>query len=281
MKRKFAIAALVLTLVMLFAQVAYADSLSIVKTVPDDGETGKQPANLAVKIVFSEDMSEPANDKLNASCVSIKDADGKSQELELDHHEKYPNELWFILKSDLVTNTEYKVTVNSGIKSTAGNTLASASSFTFKTRNTKTDNSISIGLSLGMMAIMLFATTKSVKKAAEQQAGTKKSAGTEKLEQTNPYRLAKEQGISIDEAKAIIAKEQGKLNKKNASVSKAREKYEKEQAAREAEIERRLKEIHDASVYKVKGPGSLKAHGKALPKSVVKKLEAQKKAKKK
>lgn len=280
MKRKAAITALILILIVAFTQFAYADSLSIIKTVPDDGETGKQPANLAVKIVFSEDMSAEANDAINSGCVKIRDAEGNVQNFKLVHHEKYPNELWFVLESDLETDTEYTVTVSEGIKSTAGNTLTSAKTFSFKTRNTKRDNSVSLALTFGMMALMMFFTTRSVNKQASEQNSAKKAA-PEKIAQTDPYRLAREQGISVDEAKAMIAREKDKLNKKSASAARAREKYEKEQAEMEAEIRKRMQDIHDASVYKVKGPGSLKAHGKKLPKYLEKKFAAKKKSNKK
>ena len=294
MKRRAVITAAVLVLAMLICQTAFADSLliapnpaaagtlEIVKTVPSDGEEGKQPANMAVKIVFNESVADAANDAANAKLIVIKDPEGKTQAFQITHHPKTPNELWCVLEGDLVTNTEYTVTVSAGIRADSGNTLAKAMTFTFKTRNTKVDNSISFGLMLGMMFIMIFATMRAQNKQQEENTSKGKTApAPEKVLQTDPYRLAKERGISVEEAKAIIAKEKEKVEKKNASGRKAREKYEADKAAREAEIERRLREIHDASVYKVKSRGSLAEHGGAIPKAVLKKQAARRKTRKK
>lgn len=292
MKRKAVIAAIVLVLAMLCAAVAFADdgdapvliapsptgngTLEIVKTIPTDGEGGKQPANLAVKIVFDEDMSDENNDRTNASCVKITDPEGKAQSFKLVHHEKYPDELWFVLEDTLASDTKYTVTVSAGIKASSGNTLPAATSFSFNTRDTKIDNKITLAMTMIMMLLMVFLTARSTKKQAAEKAG-KKPIEKEKLSQADPYRLSKEKGITVEEAKALIAKEKTKINKKNAENEKAKEKYLEKQAEMEAEIQKRLQMLHDASVYKVKTKGSLKEHGIALPKSVVKMLAARKK----
>ncbi len=310
MKRRTAVTAAGLVLVMLFAQCAFASdgmltttappvtssapvtssgdvltapngTLTVVKTVPGDGETGKQPANFAVKIVFSEDMSSTANDAANAKLIKITDAEGKEQAFELVHHEKYPNELWCILKADLVTDTEYTVSVGSGIQATGGNVLASGMSFGFKTRDAKKDSTISIIMTIGMIVIMGVATSQATKKQNDENSGKTgaKVVPAEKIT-SDPYRLAKERGISLDEAKELIAKEKEKEAKRNASAEKARAKFQEAQDKKEAEIQRRLQEIHDASVYKVKGKCSMKAHGKQIPKALAKKLAAKHKKKK-
>ncbi|MBO4819759.1 MAG: Ig-like domain-containing protein [Firmicutes bacterium] len=293
MKRRAVLTAIILIIAVLSANIAFAENtiliapapsgtLQIVKTVPDNGEEGKQVTNMAVKIVFDEDVSASANDAANANCITIKDPDGKSYPFTIAHHPKSPNEIWCILEGDLVADTEYTVTVSAGVKATSGNTLSSPYTFTFKTRNTKTDTTISMVLTFAMMGIMIFATTRAQnKKREEDTAKGKGAAALEKQTQTDPYRLAKERGISVEEAQAVIAKEKEKIDKKNASGVKAREKYEADKAAKEAEIERRLKEIHDASVYKVKAKGSLVEHGGTLPKAVLKKQAARRKSKKK
>ena len=287
MKRKAALTAIILIIAVLAAQVAFADTLliapapsgglQIVKTVPADGESGKQITNMAVKIVFSEDVSAEANDEFNAACISIKDPSGNKQQFTIVHHPKSPNELWCILNGDLAADTEYTVSVSAGVKATSGNILGNLYTFSFKTRNTKIDSTISIVLTFGMMGLMFFATARSQNKKQEDK-NAKGKGPVEKQSQTDPYRLAKERGISVSEAKDIIAKEKEKLDKKKASTEKARRKYEAEQAEREAEIERRLQEIHDASVYKVKTRGSLAGHGGSIPKAVLRKQAARRKS---
>ena len=117
MKRRAALTAVVLVLIVLFSQVAFAaGDLQVVGTVPENGEEGKQPSNMAVKIIFNEDVSAAANDTFNAGLITIVDPDGKKQDFEITHHPKSPNEIWCVLKGDLITNTEYTVTVQAGVK---------------------------------------------------------------------------------------------------------------------------------------------------------------------
>ena len=293
MRRKAAFTVLILIMVMLCAFPVFAETggvtvtsapvggISIIGTVPENGEEGKQPSNMAVKIIFNEDVSDTANDAANAKLITITDADGETQDFEITHHPAYPDELWCILKGDLSANKEYTVKVAAGVRASSGGILSNPYTFSFKTRNTKIDGTISIVMTIGMMVIMMLATMRSQSKQQEEKAVKGKGAvAVEKLSQSDPYRLAKEKGISVDEAKAQIAKEKEKLDRKNASGARARAKYEEARAAREAEIEKRLKEIHDASVYKVKCRGSLAEHGGTIPKAVLKKQAARRKAKK-
>ena len=73
MKRRAVLTAIILIIAVLSANIAFAENtiliapapsgtLQIVKTVPDNGEEGKQVTNMAVKIVFDEDVSASAND---------------------------------------------------------------------------------------------------------------------------------------------------------------------------------------------------------------------------
>ena len=57
MKRTGIVLTLILILAMLFAPLCYAGGLSVVKVTPSDGEKGKQPQNMAVKVTFSENIS--------------------------------------------------------------------------------------------------------------------------------------------------------------------------------------------------------------------------------
>lgn len=264
---------------LLTSTFTYGGDFSVEKTLPENGAKGLQIANVCVKIVFNKDVSEVKNDINNASKIKISSSDGKAVKFEIKHHPKYTNEIWCLLEEDLAANSEYKVEVSEGITASDGSVLAGAYSSSFNTRNTKTDNTISVILSIGMMVVMVMATTKTAKNA-ENNAPKPKTA-SEKVAQADPYRLAREQGISVEEAKAQIAKEKEKLSRKNASEAKAKEKYDKALAEKEAEIARRVQEIHDASVYKVGSRGSLKAHGHKLPKSLEKRFANSKKSKKK
>ena len=303
MKRKSAILAAALILVLTLAMPVFASDLLTVSPsnssdlliapnpmsglvveniLPEDGSTGLQPANVAVKIVFNADVNDRENDFENSSKIKITDPEGNKIKFEIKHHPKYTNEIWCILSEDLLANTTYNVEVAAGIIGNDGAVLSAGHTSSFTTRNTKVDNRISVVLSVAMMVIMIYATSKATKDAASDSNAKAKPVPTEKPVQTDPYRLAREQGISVEEAKAQIAKEKEKLARKYASDIRAKEKYDKLQEEKEAEIARRLQEIHDANVYKVKTKGSLKGHGHQLPKSLEKKLaEKAKKSKKK
>ena len=278
MKRKAALTAVVLVIVLLCSSLAYAADLSIVGIIPNDGESGKQITNMAVKIQFSEKVTNTANDAANAKLIKIKDSEGNSIDFEIIHHSKYENELWLIIKSDLTSNTVYTVNVQPGIVADNGTKTTAAFESGFKTRNTKSDGTISIILTVGMMAIMILSTRKTMQSQQNAQNAEKggKALNTGAIE-ANPYKLAKERGISVDEAKAIIDKEKAKNAKKAKSSERAIEKAKEKAAEREAAIEKRVQEIHDASVYKVKCAGSVRAHGGKIPKVVQKRIDAYKK----
>jgi len=291
MKRKALIPALVLALVMLFTQVSFAmimgttataptasGSLEIVKLVPKDGEKGKQIANMAVKIAFNEAITNTANDAKNGSCIKITAADGTVVKFSVAHHQRYENELWLIVDGDLVADTVYTVEISAGIVADSGNTLASGQTCTFQTRNTKTDSTLSLVLMVVMMVVMIYSTSNATKKAQQEKDADKKPVSQVA---GNPYKLAKEQNISLDEAKGLIAKEKEKEAKKNKSAEKAYEKKKANDEAFEAEVAKRAEELYQKGIKRVKAPGSVRAHGHKIPKVIEKKIAAYaKKAKK-
>ena len=60
MKRITALLGLILILAIMMSPMTFASGLEITKITPADGETGKQPQNMAVKITFSENMMDEA-----------------------------------------------------------------------------------------------------------------------------------------------------------------------------------------------------------------------------
>lgn len=280
MKKRLALIATVLVLSMLFTSIAFADGTPIAETtakagelvvvgsVPKDGDSGKQISNMAVKIQFSEYITDEKNDAANEKLITIENAEGEKLDFQIVHHSKHQDELWLIIKQDLVSDTVYTVHLEPGIVGDSGNATKTTYETSFKTRNTKTDGLISTVLMVGMMVVMVFATKKSM---TEQDAKNDK-APVEMTTETNPYKLSKEKGISLEEAKAEIEKEKEKNARKNKGAVKAREKAKVEAEAKEAAIEKRVQELRDAKHHKVKAPASVKAHGGKLPKSVQKKI---------
>ena len=82
MKKRFPALLIAVLLILASASAAFADSLTIVDITPADGSKGYQPANMAVKVRFSEDMMDESAIAANKSKFSITDAEGKALEFD-------------------------------------------------------------------------------------------------------------------------------------------------------------------------------------------------------
>ena len=165
MKRTAAILSIILILAMVLCPMAYAAGLEITKVVPNDGEKGKQPQNMAVKVTFNEKMDDRES---NAAYFSVKASDGTEIPFQAVHSDKYPNELWVVLDETLASDTEYSFTAKAGLQSASGNTLGTDFTSSFKTRNVKTDSLISMLMMFGMMGFMFFASSKAERRMRKQ-----------------------------------------------------------------------------------------------------------------
>lgn len=282
MKRFTAVLAAAVLVICLAVVPAFAAGLEITGVTPKDGAKGRQPANMAIKLKFSEDMvGDESKDAINTGKITIKNAEGKTYDFTIAHSDKYPKELWIVVKDTLESDTEYTVAVEPGIVSTSGNTTSESFTTTFKTRNLRTDSTISMVLMVGMIVLMIFMTQRDTK---AQMAKTDVNLALAEAKKLNPYKIAKQKNISLEEAKAYCEKERAKAQK---AVDKANAERAKAEAARQAEldaaaarIEAEMAAAHKASVYSVKGPGSVKAHGGAIPRSVRNRSKAKEEAEK-
>lgn len=279
MKRTAAILSLLLILAMVLCPMAYAAGVEVTKVIPEDGETGKQPQNMAVKVTFSEQMDDRES---NANHFSIKDSEGKDVPFQVVYSDKYPNELWVVLDETLQSNMEYTFTADSGLQTASGSLLGKDFTSTFKTRNTKTDSLISMVMMIGMMGFMFFASSKAAKKQAEEQAASGGTAGRKQTESLNPYKIAKEKGISLEEANAYVEKQKAKMAKENERIAAEKAKRDEAMAAEMAEIQARLEAEEEAARkannFRVKAPASMAAKGYKIPRSVVKQNKARREA---
>ena len=286
MKKTVSVLCLVLALIMLAGAAVYADSLTIVDISPKDGSKGYQPANMAVKIRFSEDMMDESAIAANQDKFLIEDPEGNAQGYDIVYNaDKYPDELWLVLDQDLTDNTEYTVTIKPGIVSASGSVLAEGMTTTFRTRNTRTDGLISMALMALLMVVMFSATARASKK--EQEKEDPKAAAKALEDSLNPYKLAKAKGISLEEAQAIVAKERDKLEKNQAKAEAERIKREEKKAQQRKAMEEELamfddsdlrEELRKEGIYRVKGPRSITAAGGRIPRSVRMRAEAKRKA---
>lgn len=260
------------------ASAVFASGLEIVDISPADGSKGYQPSNMAVKIRFSEDMMDESAIAANKNKFSIQDSEGNALPFDIVYNaRKYPDELWLVLQSDLLANSEYSVSIQPGVVSSSGSTLSEGLNTVFYTRNTKTDGMISMGLMAVLMVVMFSATSRAAKKQQEQ--ADPRAAEKELEDNLNPYKIAKQKGISVEEAQALVAKERDKLEKKKAKseADRIRREEKKEEERRKLEEEREFfgvdeaalrRELRQEGIYKVSGPKSIKTAGGRVPRSV-------------
>ncbi len=280
MKRITAVITLVLILAALAAAPVFAAGLTVTEITPKDGETGKQPQNMAVKVTFSQNMMDEDAIAANKAYFRVKDAEGTVQPVEIMYSaEKYPDQLWLVLEQTLESDSEYTVEILPGVLSAEGGTLDEGMTTTFKTRNTATDAKVSMGLMAVMMVFMFSATSKAAKKAAEKDSF--EASGKIKEENLNPYKIAKLKGISLEDATAFVEKEKAKIARKEQKLEEERRRLEAERAAELAAIEAELAEAeHSGSNFRVSGPRSVKEAGGRVPRSVVRKNRARREAEK-
>ncbi|MBR5731017.1 MAG: Ig-like domain-containing protein, partial [Firmicutes bacterium] len=268
--KKFAALLAVFVIVLACAGSIFATGLSITNISPKDGSKGRQPSNMAIKVRFSENMNGSEElDASNKEKIKITDPEGNALDFVIAHHDRYQNELWLVITSELQSTTSYTVTINSGIMSPAGSITSDSRTVTFTTRNLKTDQTISMILMFAMFGAMFFFGQRESKK---QMAATDVNYALAEAKKLNPYKIAKQKGISLEEAQAYCDRERAKaqkaVDKANAERAKAEAAKQAELDAAQARIEAELAAAHDASVYKVKRPASVKAAGGTIPRSV-------------
>ncbi len=280
---KKTVVSLLLALVMVLAmcQTAAAAGLEITNVIPGDGETGKQITNMAVKFTFSDAMGESSAEDNNGK-FEIADAEGnKIGYTIVCAQDKYPNQLWLILDDGLLSNTEYTVTAKAGVVSAGGSTLENDYSIGFRTRNTKTDQTISMLMMAAFMVVMFGVT----KKATQDAANNDDVKAQAKTETTDVYKYAKEKGISVDEANKRLNAGKERMEKKLSKAQEKKAERDAERAAAVAEAEKRIEAEMEAARkalnYRVHGPKSLKEAGGRVPRSVIRKNKARRAAREK
>ena len=274
MKKRFITIICILALVFAATTTVFAGGLEITKITPKDGSKNSQPVNAAIKVTFNDTMYgvEP---KQNQGKFKITDPEGKEQAFTLVTTEKYPDQLWLVLDGALEIKTEYTLTASADILSANGNRTTQEVVSKFATRNTGTDSIISTGMMMVMIAVMVIMTSRATKKAQEE-AQVLTVAQAEKL---NPYKIAKQKKISLEEAEKYIAKEKEKARKAEERILEERRKKEAILAEERAKIEAEVDaEERRNGWFKVGSRRGHVARGIAVPYSIKKQLAAKRKA---
>jgi len=264
MKRLGFILCLSLMIVLMAASMSFAADLTLEKTIPEEGKDDLNPQNVAIKLIFSEKISDPVAIAANAGSFAITDAKGKAVSFEPLYNEaKYPNEVWLQISSTLEQNSAYKVMVAEGMQSSAGNILNESLVMNFSTRNTEADTTgymvLMVLMIVGMMVFTILDTKRKLKKESEAK---------EEEKRVNPYKVAKRTGKSVEEVVARTEKEKAQAEKRKARVAK-RQLAEQEEDKAPAR----------PGVIRVKSLRPISEKGYATPQSFIEERLARERAK--
>ena len=232
----------------------FAAGLTLVSSFPEEGNAALTPQNVAIKLVFSEKISDPTSIAANANSFRLVDGEGKAVEFEpLYNESKYPNEVWLQISENLTQDTAYKVVIAEGMQSSTGNSLEEDITLNFATRNTEADNTgymVLMGIMVvGMMVFTVFDTKRKLKKESAE----------EEDQRVNPYKEAKRTGKSVEDIVARTEKEKAQAERRKAKVTRR-------QGTTPANEK---KEPVRPGVKRVKAPRTISEKGYATPQSFI------------
>ena len=228
--------------------------LTLVETYPKDGQKNAAVENLGIKLTFSAPVNLEANQAENSKCFKITGPEG-DLDIKVYYNPDIPEQV--LVLQDLGEDTktvaksknseEYVVSISGNFKDNEGNTLGEDQKITFKTMDTKRNNTVYFVIMTLMMVGMVFFSTRQAKAAAAADA----DPSAPQAEVFNPYKEAKRTGKSLAQVIAEhdkeVAKQQEKEAKRMAKMAKYEDEYEEEEEV--------------SGNYRVKGPRPISAAG--------------------
>ena len=243
--RRAAAAVMLAVMLILTAGIALVsadtqDGFRLDRTTPADGYTKVQAQNVMVKFYFNSDVDQAASQ--NKDKFKFTDAKGKEVKFKVYYDKTEKNMIAVLATNDLKIDKKYKVTADASLVNNDGEELGTAQTVTFMTK-TSGGGLVYILLMVAMVVVMVFFTIREQrKKMMDEEVAEGKPT---QAKQRNPYKLAKEKGISVEEATRLINKEKEKEQKK---IDKKLEK----QRRREEKIEKKLEEeFEEYQIFRV------------------------------
>lgn len=220
MKRIGAVISLIVLTVMLSGISAFAETLELVSTTPKENSNTATVNNMMIKLKFSQNIADEDAQKANAKAFVLKGPDGKVIGLTPYYNrERYPDEIWLSVKENLVSGTNYTLTVSQNLQSSTGDTLAEPIVFTFGTRDINKDAKINTTMMFvmlgGMVVFSLWDTRRRLRKDQEKDTEDDK---------VNPYKEAKKTGKTVEEivAKTEKEKEKQRIKEEKKAIAEAK-----------------------------------------------------------
>jgi hypothetical protein len=247
------------------------------KTSPKDGSTRVPIENVGIKLYFSEDVTAATVWENNTECFTlVADSTGEKVDTTIVPGGQERNYILVVAEppsaskgvpGQLAQKSDYTLTISGDLTSASGNSLGEEETIRFTTMDMSANSRLSMLLMVGMMVgiIVLMVLTNGRKMKAEAEAAA--------LLRANPYRIAKEKGIPVVEAKALIEKAKEKNREKlEKTGGKAPDPEEKAGAVPRLGAQKPKKK----DTHRVKAPRPVSEGGSAYKTN--RKAEAEKKA---
>jgi len=249
-----AVAIAVLTLAFAAPSFAVEGTLKFLRSTPATGGTNVPIENVGVKLFFDGNVTHESVWLSNAKMFTLSDAEGNKVDYVAYPGQKVGEEGYILVLAkpvpvregypgQLQQSTNYTLTISGDLTAYNGARLGEDIRITFETMDMAANSKLSMIVMVVMMvgAIALMFLTNMRKMRAEAEAAA--------LMKANPYRIAKEKNITVDEAKALIEKAKERNQKQlDKTGGKAPEPEEKKSVAPRLESKKKSKKTH-----KVKG----------------------------
>ncbi len=205
-----------------------AEGFALEKSIPADGYAKVQAQNVMIKLYFTNEVAAKETQAANADKFKFTDSDGNPVDFEIYYDNKDKKKISVLAKNDLEMEKEYTLSIRGELVDDNGQILGADQTIDFTTKGNTSSKLYGL-LMIVMIGAMFFITIRDQRKAEAEE-----TAASEKVP-TNPYKLAKEKNISVEEASRIIAEEKKKAAKKDEKrLKKEQEAYEAKKAAERA-----------------------------------------------
>ena len=220
---------------------------------PKDGFTHMGATNVGFKLYFDGNVTEKGVLESNLKCFKLYDSKDKEVPTKAITGDKRNNYILVTANPKNATkalkdNSNYKLTISGELTSADSRSLGEDIAIRFKTVDVAFNTKIYMAIMGLMLAGMVGATVLQTRRKTRLDAEVAAGAKGEKI---NPYKYAKEKGITVDEAMGRIEKERQKRAKRLGVTADELDK----------KIEEARKKPSKPGAYRVKGPRPISAAG--------------------
>ncbi|MDR0854338.1 MAG: Ig-like domain-containing protein [Clostridiales Family XIII bacterium] len=256
------------------------ENLVLEDSSPEPGAKGIPIENVGIKLFFDGNVTADDVWKANEKCFTLTDKKGKEVKVKAyadSAQEDYilviaqPKSAKKNVSGKLKPKSNYTLTIDSGLTSADGKSLAKDIDIKFTTVDISKNSKISMYLMFGMViaiAGLMFLNNKRKEHAKLQM---------KLLENADPYKVAKDKGISVAEANVQIAKAKSKHQKNLDKLGPSFADMMKPPEEVAKELEAKKKNVHKVHTKKpISAAGGKYKSGK---KAIAEKKAAEEKRK--